>query len=176
MLPTAQTPAPNPILMPDQGEAGGLPELDQDDSANCAWSPSESNEASRGDKAIKAAKGTYIAAPTIEEVRSAHTDLQNIWKPRRATGKGFMDPEFDELFKFRLLSMRQFMWTYINPDSGLTGRWVAASLKTANNLEKGPAHAKKVREWTQAFVNDLCKDLCKRREISWLCHCDRHVM
>jgi hypothetical protein len=65
-----------------------------------------------------------------------------------------MDPEFNELFRFRLLSMKQFMWTYINPDSGLTGRWVAASLKAANNLERGPTHAKKVREWTQVFIND----------------------
>src|SRR5882762_6660682 len=34
--------------------------------------------------------------------------------------------------------MKQFMWTYINPNSGLTGRWMAASLKTADNLQKGP--------------------------------------
>ena len=54
--------------------------------------------------------------------------------------------------------MKQFMWTYINPDSGLTGCWVATSLKMANDLEKGPMHAKKVHEWTQAFIND-CEDL-----------------
>ena len=65
-----------------------------------------------------------------------------------------MDLEFDELFKFQLLNMKQFMWTYINPDSGLTGCWVATSLKMANNLEKGPMHAKKVHEWTWAFIND----------------------
>ena len=59
-----------------------------------------------------------------------------------------MDPEFDELFEFQLLSMKQFMWMYINPDSGFTGRWIAASVKTANNLRKGPAHVKKACEWT----------------------------
>ena len=146
--------------MPDQGVEGhegvegDLPELNWDSLANRARSPSESNEALGGDKVTSTAKGTYIAAPTIEEVRSAHTDLQNILKPRRVTRKGYMDPEFNELFRFRLLSMKQFMWTYINPDSGLTGHWVAASLKAANNLERGPTHAKKVREWTQVFIND----------------------
>jgi len=93
--------------MPHQGKAEGLPEPDQDNieviegveerdsgdhcpshneeisnnSANRAQPKSESNGASREDKTTKAVKGTYIAAPTIEEVRSAHADLQNIWKP-----------------------------------------------------------------------------------------------
>ena len=38
--------------------------------------------------------------------------------------------------------MKQFMWIYINPKSGYTGQWQAASLKAANNLKKGPALAK----------------------------------
>ena len=50
------------------------------------------------------------------------------------------------------------MWTYINPDSELKGRWTAASLATASNLEKGLAHARKLREWTRAFIDDR-KDL-----------------
>jgi hypothetical protein len=141
--------------MPDQDghyNAEGLPELDWNSSASHAWSPSKSNGEMRGGTAVKAARGAYVAAPSIEEVGSAHADLQNILKPRRATRKGYMDPELNELFKSRLLSMKQFMWAYINPGSGLTGHWIAASLKTANNLEKGPAHVKKVREWAQAFI------------------------
>src|SRR6202790_5503082 len=93
-------------------------------------------------------KGIVIPLIRVIQGALAHADLQNILKPRRVARNGYMDPEFDKLFKFRLLSMKQFMWTYINPDSGLTGCWVAASLKTANNLEKGPMHAKKVHEWT----------------------------
>jgi hypothetical protein len=79
-----QTPVPIPIPMltlPSQGKAEGFPGPDQGSSANHAQSPSESNGALRGDKVIKAAKGAYIAAPTIEEVRLAHADLQNILKP-----------------------------------------------------------------------------------------------
>ena len=45
-------------------------------------SKSESNGPSREAKApVKAAKGAYVAVLTIEEVRSAHADLQNILKP-----------------------------------------------------------------------------------------------
>jgi hypothetical protein len=50
--------------------------------------------------------------------------------------------------------MKQFMWAYINPKSGYTGQWQAASLKTADNLEKGPALAKNLRIWTRAFITD----------------------
>ena len=96
----------------------------------------------------QATQRVYIVAPPIEEVRSAHSDLKNILKPQRVIAKGYKDPEFDELFKSWLLSMKQFMWTYINPDSKLKGRWTAASLAMANNLEKGPAHARELREWT----------------------------
>jgi len=39
------------------------------------------SEPLRGAEALEAAKGAYIGAPTIEEVRSAHADLQNIMKP-----------------------------------------------------------------------------------------------
>jgi hypothetical protein len=54
--------------------------------------------------------------------------------------------------------MKQFMWTYINPKSGVTGQWNVASLRTANNIEKGPSYAKKLRSWTRAFIADR-KDL-----------------
>ena len=46
------------------------------------------------------------------------------------------------------------MWTYINSKSGYTGQWQAASLKTANNMEKGPALAKNLCSWTRAFISN----------------------
>ena len=69
-----------------------------------------------------------------------------------------MDPEFDLLFRTRLEGMRQFMWTYINPNSGTTGQWQGSSLKTANNLEKGPTYAWKLHDWIRAYIAD-CEDL-----------------
>ena len=84
--------------------------------------------------------------------------MLRILKPPRKTGRGHKDPELDNLFRGRLEGMRQFMWTYINPQSGATGQWKAASLKTANNLEKGDSHTKKLRSWTRAFIAD-CENL-----------------
>jgi len=118
----------------------------------------------RGDGGVVRRKGVWECewvgneTSIVDKVRLACTDLQNILKPQQATGKGYVDPELNELFKSRLLSMKQFMWTYINPDSETTGHWIAASLKTANDLEKGPILAKKVREWAQAFINN-CENL-----------------
>ena len=103
----AQTPAPNPFPIPHQSESVGLSETDwgnpevmeeveqgnsgdhcvrhneeiNNDSANHAQPQSKSNGVLREDKAREDAKGAYIAAPTIEEVRPAHADLQNILMP-----------------------------------------------------------------------------------------------
>jgi hypothetical protein len=101
----AQTPAPKPIPTPHQSEVEGLPEPDcgnlevmeeveegdsgdhclrhdegiSNDSADHAQPQSESNGELRDDEATKAAKGAYIAAPNIEEVRSAHAVMVWTW-------------------------------------------------------------------------------------------------
>ena len=88
------------------------------------WSKSESNGASGEAKVpVEAAKWAYVAALFIKKVRSTHTDLQNM-KPWQVAGKGYMDPEFDKLFKFQLLT------------------------------EDGPTHAKKVCKWTWAIIDN----------------------
>ena len=100
------------------------------------------------ERQLGSAKGLFAPPPTIEEVASAHGDLQRILKPPHRSGRGYKDLEFDQLFQYRLKGMKQFMWAYINPKSGYTGQWQAASLKTADNPEKGPALAKNLRAWT----------------------------
>lgn len=105
-----------------------------------------------------AVEGQFAHPPTIEEVMSAHEGLQQILKLRHHSGRGYKDSEFDHLFQYHLKGMKQFMWAYINPKLGCTGWWKAALLKTADNLKKGPALAKNLHTWTQAFIAD-CKDL-----------------
>lgn len=92
--------------------------------------------------------------PTVDEVALALEDIKKILNPPRRTGRGYKDPELDLLFRSRLESMQQFMWTYINPNSGATGHWQASSLKTADNLRKGPAHAQKLHDWVRAYIAD----------------------
>ena len=50
--------------------------------------------------------------------------------------------------------MKQFLWTYVNPQSTVYNKWTAASLHTANYLEKKPYHAQLLRERVQAFMED----------------------
>ena len=100
----------------------------------------------------------FAHPPTIDEVTLALEDLKKILHPPRCIGRGYKDPELDVLFRNRLEGMRQFMWTYINLNSGTMGKWQGSSLKTADNLQKGPAHAWKLCQWVQVYVED-CEDL-----------------
>lgn len=144
----------------DEGDSAQIPRYEPAiTNKNFPAQPQSESDASNGssraaDTIMGAARGTFNPPPTMEEVLSAHTDLQRILKPPRCTGRGYKDPELDKLFQQRLEGMKQFMWTYINPKSGYTGQWQAASLKTADNLEKGPALAKNLRTWTRAFIAD----------------------
>ncbi|KAF5369637.1 hypothetical protein D9615_010264 [Tricholomella constricta] len=52
--------------------------------------------------------------------------------------------------------MRKFLWKYVS--GGETTRWAKSSLETAQDHERGPHHARLLREWTRAFLADH-KDL-----------------
>jgi len=75
-------------------------------------------------------------------------------KPPQQTQKGYKDPKLDLVFRAWLEGMSQFMWTYINPNSGLMGHWTTSSLHTADCLQRGPLHAQSLRDWERAFVAD----------------------
>jgi hypothetical protein len=49
--------------------------------------------------------------------------------------------------------MSMFLWNYIDTSEQPNGR-MGASLKMAKAFQKGPWLAGRLREWTQAFVND----------------------
>ena len=86
--------------------------------------PAQPQATSSGPKAagrsLNNAKGTFLSVPTVAEVQLAHKDLQRILKPPHHNRQGFKDLELDILFKEHLEGMKQFMWTYIDPNSGLT--------------------------------------------------------
>ncbi|KAF9481284.1 hypothetical protein BDN70DRAFT_803826 [Pholiota conissans] len=48
--------------------------------------------------------------------------------------------------------MKCLLWCYIDPINGRT--WTEASLHVAYTAERGPYFARKLREWTRAFIND----------------------
>src|ERR1700691_960474 len=97
--------------------------------------------------------GSFSPPPTVEEATLALQDLKNILRPPRC-GAGYKDPELDLFFHERLEGMKQFLWAYINPNCKTYRCWQAASLQTADALETGPSHARKLCEWGRAFLAD----------------------
>jgi hypothetical protein len=119
----------------------------------------DSNEDANGrlgeeQRTSQLASGTFVEAPSVMEAKQAWEDLKRIIKPPRNAGPGYKDPNLDLLTRFRLESMQQFLWTYINPQSAYHSRWGAASLHTATSLEKKEAYARRLREWSRAFIED----------------------
>jgi hypothetical protein len=154
-----------PVENEEEVEGGGCsprPELEIDEPITApapgpAQPQSDANSTSTGE---------FAFAPSVEEVTLALEDLKKILKPPQQTEKGYKDPELDLVFRARLEGMRQFMWTYINPNSRLAGCWTASPLHTADCLQRGPSHARSLQDWVRAFVSDH-KDLPVNRMGHW---------
>ena len=50
--------------------------------------------------------------------------------------------------------MQQLLWAYIDVKSPFYKKWMAASLDIARAAEKGLWFARRLREWTSAFIKD----------------------
>ena len=88
--------------------------------------------------------GVFIAPPSLDEAQLALDNLKKILRPPRtshAEHGGYKDPRLDSYLRTRLEEMKQFLWTYVNPQSTVYNKWTAASLHMANYLEKKPHHA-----------------------------------
>jgi len=94
-------------------------------------------------------------APTIINAKKAHKKIKGILKPLRTTGNGHKDPGLDLLLRSHLEGMSHFLWAYINPNSKTYNKWLASSLLTATALQRGPWFARRLRDWTAAFIKDL---------------------
>jgi hypothetical protein len=105
--------------------------------------------------------GIYVFPPTTDEARLALADLDDVLKPQRTKGPGYRDPQLDLLTRQRLEAMQMFLWRYTDkssPNYGSPGAWTAASKEAAHNLRKQVWLARKLQEWTHAFILDR-KDL-----------------
>ena len=104
--------------------------------------------------------GVHQFAPTIAEAEAAFADIKKILKPPRKKGHSYEHHGLDELTHSRVEAMRRFLWKYVAGKS--TTQWIAASLETARDHERGPYHARLLREWTRAFIvnrNNLPKNI-----------------
>ncbi|KAF8975033.1 hypothetical protein BDQ17DRAFT_1268204, partial [Cyathus striatus] len=69
-------------------------------------------------------------------------------------GIGHKDPKLNSLLHSWLEAMKQFLWNYTNIHSLFYGKWMAASLDTANALECRCWFARRLCEWSSAFIVD----------------------
>jgi hypothetical protein len=110
-------------------------------------------EDERGD----AKTGVYVFPPSTDEAKAALESLDLILKPKREKGPGYIDPNLDTLTRQRLEAMQLFLWLYTDKTSpiyGQPGTWTAASKQAAHNLRKDAWLARKLCEWTRAFILD----------------------
>ena len=85
---------------------------------------------------------------------SALDDLKKILRPAQLTGGGYKDPGLDLVLRTCLEEMKQFLWTYVNPQSIAYNKWTAASLHTVTYLEKKLHHARLLCERMCDFISD----------------------
>ncbi len=101
--------------------------------------------------------GVYVFPPSTAEADAALGSLDLILKPKRKKGPGYVDPNLDTFTRQRLELMQMFLWAYTDkklPIYGQPGAWTAASKQVAHNLRRDAWLARKLREWTRAFILD----------------------
>jgi len=88
-----------------------------------------------------AGMGFFKPPPSDEETQLAFNDIKRILHLPRKTA-GYKDAKLDTVFHWRLEGMKQFLWTYIDPQSVAYRKWTMASLLTARALEQKPAYSR----------------------------------
>jgi len=106
---------------------------------------------------VEEKNGTWIPAPDFPSAKDALRDLKLLLKPQRLRGIGHKDPELNPFVRERMEAVRSFLVNYTQREgngSNHHGQWSAASLACAKSYEKGPYHARKLREWARSFISD----------------------
>lgn len=98
----------------------------------------------------------YCWTPSREVALQALMDVTTILSPRRVSGKGYKPFPFpgDEVLRRRLMMIQMHLRTFTSTNQRLHRPWTAASLDTAVHFARGPWTARRIREWTRAFIED----------------------
>jgi len=88
--------------------------------------------------------------PSLEDALAALKAIKLVLKPRRECGIGSKDPRIDLLLRGRLDLMKMFLWHFFDSTDG----WIVSSLAVAHAAERGPWLARKLREWSRAYIKD----------------------
>ena len=147
----ARLDAETPMADSSISQAG--PSTEENDNESDAGDEDKSDSEGVGDAQDDEKQKIWIP-PSIDAARAAHAQLDEILNPRRKSGKGHKDPGLDLLLRSRLEAMKRFLWNYTNTASRFYEKWIAASIDTARASEKGPWFARRLREWSSAFINN----------------------
>ncbi|KAK6969576.1 hypothetical protein R3P38DRAFT_2364312, partial [Favolaschia claudopus] len=111
-----------------------------------------------------------FTSPTVERAQAALKLINDLLRPPRKTGAGYKKCELHLYTRTRLEWMASFLHLYCSePPKGthsVQSRWISASLAAAHAAQKGPWAARKIRQWTRAFMKDP-KDLPKSPYDKW---------
>ena len=119
-------------------------------------------------------RGTFLPAPTLEQVEGAVQGLQDILRPPRTDiSRPYKDPSLDKRSQKRLEDMRIFCLNFIRLENeqlekaaaaggSKKNSWTLASVETAQILgyakkdsdKPGAKKARELRKWVQAFIAD----------------------
>ncbi|KAK7015282.1 hypothetical protein R3P38DRAFT_2786804 [Favolaschia claudopus] len=104
--------------------------------------------------------GGEFTAPSKETARAALKAINNLLRPPRNKGAGYKKCKLHLYTRTRLEWMASFLHLYTSDKTAPTGqlsvhsKWISASLTAAHAAQKGPWLARKLREWTRAFMKD----------------------
>ncbi|KAF7372520.1 hypothetical protein MVEN_00113900 [Mycena venus] len=101
-----------------------------------------------------------FTVPSVEEAKAALKAINNLLRPPRNTGAGYKKCNLHLYTRTRLEWMASFLHLYCTSHCPIAGqdpvgsKWNSASLAAAQAAQKGPWTARKLRQWTRAFMKD----------------------
>ena len=95
--------------------------------------------------------GHFVPPPDPETVAKCIADLEELLRPKRASGRGYRDPGYDYTLRSRLELMLMFLRLY----SGKGHQdWSGTALHIAKIAGKGTWLARRIHQWTQDYARD----------------------
>ncbi|KAI6094835.1 hypothetical protein EDD16DRAFT_1721330 [Pisolithus croceorrhizus] len=91
----------------------------------------------------------YHTPPTVDAARLALEDLGNILRPPHISGYGYSAPAISHSLEKQLSWVECFICAFTNGTP-----WLAAALKTAKFIGKGPYMARQLHHWVKCFILD----------------------
>ena len=110
------------------------------------FNPTPNNHSSPG-------TNSYMLVTQPDALRALE-DLKMILQPRRDTGGGYKDPEFDLWSRARLEGMYSMLNMFTNQQSTTYNKWGASACQTAIGMGRGQHCARRLCELSRAYLAD----------------------